>query len=257
MIMLEYGEFKSLLQRVILVPLVVTVVLAGLLMWETYDLNRAMQWVEHTDLIIDQSEHLLQSLIDMESGTRGYIVTGDPSFVEPYFEGRDKVESEYQALYLMVRPQYPQQKQRLKEFYAGYVAWNAYASQIIDLRRAGKANPTLYENVQGKRKMDALREQILEFQSVEIGIRSERMQTAHLRWMMMVVSCLILCLGFGVSLAIGQQAAAEPTAMDSDFGQHWRGCDCNRRRGPYHLPESGCIGFNRMDIRGGAKPGCR
>jgi len=40
-------------------------------------------------------------------------------------------------------------------------------------------DPTFYENRQGKLKMDALREQISEFQSVEAGLRIERVQAAH------------------------------------------------------------------------------
>jgi PAS domain S-box-containing protein len=50
--------------------------------------------------------------------------------------------------------------------------------------------------------MDALREQILEFQSVEEGLRTRRVQAAHLRWTLMVTSCLGLGLGFGVFLAL-------------------------------------------------------
>ena len=96
--MLKFPEFNLLIRRVILVPIVVTSVLAGLLLWETFDLNRALKWVDHTDLVIDQSGHLLMLLVDMESGTRGFIVTGDESFLQPYLEGTKRVDSEFQAL---------------------------------------------------------------------------------------------------------------------------------------------------------------
>jgi len=200
--MLKYPEFNLLLRRVIMVPILATTLLTGLLLLETFDLNRALQWVDKTDLMIDQSGHLLQLLVDMESGTRGYIVTGDENFLQPYLEGTRRLDSEYQSLYLMVASNQPQQQQRLKDFYAGYAEWNSYAGRIIALRRAGKANPTLYENQQGKHKMDALREQILEFQNVEIGLRIERVQAAHLRWQLMVASCLLLGLSAGVFLAL-------------------------------------------------------
>jgi PAS domain S-box-containing protein len=177
---MEYLKFKSLLRRVIVVPMVVTAALAGLLLWETFDLNKSLQWVDHTDRVLDQSGHLFMLLVDMESGTRGYIATGDETFLHPYLEGT----------------------QRLKDFYAGYGEWEGYASRIIALRRAGKADPTLYENQQGKLRMDALRERISEFQSVEEGLRIGRVQTAHLRWTLMVTSCLGLGLGFGVFLAL-------------------------------------------------------
>jgi PAS domain S-box-containing protein len=185
----------------ILVPMAITAALVILLLWETYDLNRSLQSVDHTDRILDQSGHLLMLLIDMESGTRGYIATGDESFLQPYLEGKKRLEPEYQALYGMVAVNLPQQ-QRLKEIHAGYMEWEAYASTMISLRRAGKADPTLYENREEKRRMDDLRAQISEFESVEAGLRVERVQAAHLRWTVMVTSFIGLGLGVGVFLAL-------------------------------------------------------
>jgi PAS domain S-box-containing protein len=199
---MEYSEFKSLLRRVIVVPMVVTAVLAGLLLWETFYLNKSLQSVDHTDEVLDQSGHLLKLLIDMESGTRGYIATGDESFLRLYSECTKRIDPEYQALYGMVSENQPQQQQRLKEIHAGYVEWEGYASGIISLRRAGKADPTLYENRQGKLRMDVLREQISEFQSAEAKLRSEHVQAAHLRWIVIVTSFLGLGLGVGVFLAL-------------------------------------------------------
>jgi PAS domain S-box-containing protein len=198
---MEYSKLKSLLRQMILVPMGITAALAILLLWETFDLNRSLQLVDHTDQVLDQSGSLLNSLIDMESGTRGYLTTGDESFLQPYLEGAKRLEPEYQALNGMVTENLPQQ-QRLKEIHAGYMDWEGYANQVIAQRRAGKASFTLYENQQGKRRMDALREQISEFQSVEEGLRAERVQAAHLRWSVLVTSFLGLGLGVGVFLAL-------------------------------------------------------
>ena len=245
---MEYSKLKSLLRQMILVPMAISGALAILLLWETFDLNRSLQSVNHTDQILDQSGHLLALLVDMESATRGYIATGDENFLQPYQEGTKRLDSEYQALYELVDGNLPQQQQRLKQFHIGYVEWEGYASGIITLRRAGKADPTLYENQQGKRRMDLLRGQILEFQNVEAGLRIERVQAAHLRWTAMVTSFLGLGLGVG-SLSgpvhalprrkDGGQAVAERGAMDGDLGQYWRGGHCNRQRGSRYLSQSG------------------
>jgi PAS domain S-box-containing protein len=198
---MEYSKFKSLLRRVIVVPMVVTAALAGLLLWETFDLNKSMKWVDHTDRVLDQSGRLLKLLVDMESAKRGYIVTGDESFLGPYLEGTKRFDSEFQALYQLVADS-PAQEQRLKDVYAGYQESEGYDSRVIALRRQGKADPTLIENQQRKRKMDSLREQIAAFQSVEEALRVERVQAAHRRWTLMVTSCLVLGLGSGIFLAL-------------------------------------------------------
>src|SRR5450631_74233 len=198
---MEYSKFKSLLRRVIVVPMVATAVLAGLLLWETFDLNRSLEWVDHTDQALDQSGQLLMLLIDMESGTRGYIATGDEAFLHPYLEGAKRSDSEFIALNRLLNDN-PAQQQRLKNIHAGYEEWQRYANGINALRLAEKADPTLYENQQGKRRMDAIRAQIAEFQHVEEGLRAGRVQAAHLRWGLMVTSCLGLGLGLGVFLAM-------------------------------------------------------
>ena len=198
---MEYSIFKSLLRRVIVVPLLVTAALAVLLLWEAFDLNRSLQWVDHTDRVLDQSGGLLKLLVDMESAKRGYVTTGDENFLEPYLQGTKKFDPEYRDLYQLVADS-PQQQQRLREVYAGYQDAEEYDGRIIALRRAGKADPTLIENQLRKSRMDALREQIAAFQTVEQGIRIQRVQAAHSRWIMMVSSCLVLGLGSGVFLAL-------------------------------------------------------
>jgi PAS domain S-box-containing protein len=198
---MEYSNFKSLLRWVIVVPMLVTASLAGLLFWETFDLNRSLQLVDHSDRVLDQSGQLLKLLVDMESAKTGYIVTGDETFLLPYLEGTKRFDPEFQALFQLVADS-PLQQQKLKYVYAGYQESEEYDSRIIALRRAGKADPTLIENRLRKNKMDSLREEIAEFQAVEEGLRVERVQAAHQRWTYMVASCLLLGLGSGVFLAL-------------------------------------------------------
>lgn len=170
-------------------------------MWETFDLNRSLQWVDHTDRVLDQSGHLLMLLVDMESAKRGYIATGDENFLRPYLEGTKRFDPEFQALYRFVDDS-PSQQQKLKDIYAGYWESEEYDSRIIDLRRAGKADPTLLENRLRKRSLDTLREQVAEFQGVEEKLRIGRVEAAHRRWIWMITSCLGLGLGSGVFLAL-------------------------------------------------------
>jgi PAS domain S-box-containing protein len=198
---MEYSKFKSLLRRVIVVPMVVTTALAGFLLWETFDLNRSLQLVDHADRVLDQSGQLLKLLLDMESAKSGYITTGDESFLRPYVEGTQRFDSEYQALNQLVTDS-PLQQQRLKDIYAGYQESEEYDSRIIALRRAGKADPSLIEDRVRKHQMDTLRNQVAAFQGVEEKLRDGRVAGAHYRWVLMITSCLGLGLGSGVFLAL-------------------------------------------------------
>ncbi len=198
---MEYSRFKSLLRRVIVIPMVLTAALAGLLLWESFDLNRSLQWVDHTDQVLDQSARLLKLLVDVETSMRGYLATSDEALLQPYLEGTKRFDSEYQTLSQLVDDS-PLQKQRLGDVRAEYLEWVGYTDKAIALRRAGKADGALYESLQGKRGMDTLREQISEFQGVEAELRVQRIRSAHLRWIVMVTSCIGLGLGFSVFLTL-------------------------------------------------------
>ena len=198
---MEYSKFKTLLRRVIVVPMVVTTALAAFLFWETFDLNKSLEWVDHTDRVLDQSGQLLKVLVDMESAKRGYIATGDESFLVPYLEGTRRFGTEFQALNQLLVDN-PAQQQQLKRVYAEYQEAEEYDGRIIALRRAGMADPTLIENQVRKSKLNTVRGEIAELQGVEEALRIERVEAAHRRWMMTITSILVLGIGSGIFLAV-------------------------------------------------------
>ena len=60
--------------------------------------REAQQVVLNTYVTINSSEKLLSLLKDMESGHRGYILTGDSSFLAPFEESRKLIPEEIKAL---------------------------------------------------------------------------------------------------------------------------------------------------------------
>ena len=51
-------------------------------------LRVAIAAVDHTNMVIRQLDGVLSSLADAATGQRGYIITGDSAYLEPYPEGR-------------------------------------------------------------------------------------------------------------------------------------------------------------------------
>ena len=50
-------------------------------------------WVEHTHKVIRVGESLSASMIDMETGLRGFLVTGNETYLEPYYAGQKNFET--------------------------------------------------------------------------------------------------------------------------------------------------------------------
>lgn len=51
-------------------------------------LQSSSKWVSHTHEAIANGRNLLLSMIDMETGLRGYLVAGKQEFLEPYDQGQ-------------------------------------------------------------------------------------------------------------------------------------------------------------------------
>ena len=125
---LDQERFRALLRRTVAFPFVAALILAGATLWAAYDLNASMQWVDHTDQVIGQSRRLLKLTVDMETGERGFLVTGNDAFLQPYQEASKEIDSEYQKLYLLVADD-PSQQQRLERLHDK-------SSSLARLRRA-------------------------------------------------------------------------------------------------------------------------
>jgi signal transduction histidine kinase len=49
------------------------------------------EWVTHTHIVLEKLDAILTNLIDAETGQRGYIITGEKSYLEPYNDARAQV----------------------------------------------------------------------------------------------------------------------------------------------------------------------
>lgn len=71
---------------------------ASVSFWTLGQMDHAAETRQHRNQIIKQSTTLLSECIDAESGQRGYLLTGDESFLEPYLLVRDNIASHLHAL---------------------------------------------------------------------------------------------------------------------------------------------------------------
>src|SRR5215470_16797683 len=60
-------------------------------------------WVAHTQEVRATLSGLLSAIQDAETGQRGYVITGDESFLEPYVAAQREVPTRLQHLLYEVR----------------------------------------------------------------------------------------------------------------------------------------------------------
>jgi PAS domain S-box-containing protein len=66
--------------------------------WSFGQMEKAAALRKHTFLILNRADDLLSALKDAEIGQRGYLLTGDEAFLEPYLAVRDSVAGQLNEL---------------------------------------------------------------------------------------------------------------------------------------------------------------
>ena len=80
-------SFRRILQRNVALPLVLGLASAGLFIGLLLYLMDAMRWVEHSDQVLSRAYAAQKLDLDMESAVRGYLLTGEERYLEPYEQG--------------------------------------------------------------------------------------------------------------------------------------------------------------------------
>src|SRR5687768_960492 len=69
------------------------------------DVLENSNWVAQSQIIIRNSSALQRNIIDMETGFRGYLLTGDEEYLIPYVQAKDQIPSLFQALNGLIQNQ--------------------------------------------------------------------------------------------------------------------------------------------------------
>jgi methyl-accepting chemotaxis protein len=58
-------------------------------------IEQSSGWTNHTYLVLETADAVMASMVDQETGVRGYLVSGDSRFLEPYRSGRADYEQAF------------------------------------------------------------------------------------------------------------------------------------------------------------------
>ena len=112
---------------------------AAIVGWVGYfmaqELILSSEWLEHTHVVLEHLDALPQAMLDLQVGTRGYILSGNESELVHVVAGRSRIESELAAIEKLTSDN-PAQQKRLKGLSAAVTRRLAVASDAIAARRA-------------------------------------------------------------------------------------------------------------------------
>ena len=153
---------KSTYNIIALITTVVLLVVLGIVVSFTAfrQIEEAGDARMHVLAVINSANDLLSELKDAETGQRGYVLTGDIAFLEPYLAVRGGIAAHLAALRQLTRKR---DASRHVDAVAPLIESRmTMLAQVVALRHNNdtKAAGAIVENGQGKALMDAIRMQM-------------------------------------------------------------------------------------------------
>ena len=157
-------------------------------------------WVTHTYEVLREIETDVSLAKDVETGTRGYVITNDRVFLEPYQKARLKVQNKLEPLYSMVRDNPPQQKRvlELAKLVDKKLEESKTIVQMVDAGRTAEVKARIKQGG-GKAMMDDIRAKANEMRNEEERLLAIRTREAKLAGRN-ANATILLAMGFSLLL---------------------------------------------------------
>ena len=167
---LESRLYNRLLVRLLALPVAALTILAIALGYGLQRVQESANTVDRADVVILHSNRLIKLMVDQETGLRGFLITRNPTFLEPMHEASREIDSEFKTMFDLVHRS--DQVARLQRLQAEHQQWEQEAAQEINSPPQDVS--TLEQHMlERKHDMDNLRAQMDEFQNIVIGRRAD------------------------------------------------------------------------------------
>lgn len=187
-------------------------VAALIVFMEVRSLVNNKNWTIHTYEVIEVTDNLLLSLVNMETGLRGYMLTGEDHFLEPYNEGGATYQKSIASIKKLTSDNSTQQ-QLIANLDRTRAEWtDRFVRPHIELRESvnrGLTPPTAIAEAErkerGKQYMDGMREiltQIRKNETTLLTTRFDAMNTSEVRVQLFLLIGIAAAVTVGIVVAI-------------------------------------------------------
>jgi len=217
---LDNTQFRRILTRNVALPLGLSVLTAAVFVAIVAYLVSVLNWVEHSQEVIGKANEVSKLVADMEAGMRGYIISGDESFLSPYTVSKPKVDVEMDALLRLVGDSQAQ-TDRLNRVRGANAEWLKFTNEIIDGRRNGRDVIQSIKSGRGKSLTDDMRSQFAAFVATERTLLLERGEEARsvIAWSVGSFLLFTLIVG-GLLAAFGRRELLRLSTTYGDVLKH-------------------------------------
>lgn len=193
--------FRRVLLRNIILPLLLGFTSCGIFVGLIIYLNSTTSLVEHTDQVIGKANVVEKLLAESETGLRGYVISGEVSFLEPYIKATQSFPIELENLQKLVADNPPQQ-QKLTNISIEFKKWLEYSTDVqIKTQKSMADAKKMVSAGLGKEITDRIRRYLGDFSAIENGLKAERVNSSKETTTLVLVTVVGVSLVFGIFIA--------------------------------------------------------
>ena len=146
------------------------------------DLQNEVDYVSQHDIeVTDLANKIQKNILEMESGMRGYVITGDEEYLESYNLGNRSWQDNYNKLYSLLEENGNQQR-HLEKIKPMILNWISNGGEYVIHQKQTNNVSVLnefFEKKTGKKNMDEIRTQFDSFLANEKKLTAERIDQAQ------------------------------------------------------------------------------
>jgi signal transduction histidine kinase len=216
------------------------------------DLRSSQRQATQARQAITAADRLEERVIDLETGTRGFVIARQERFLEPWQAGRVEIPGQLLALERLADD--PEQKRRVEKLsrdIASYIS--EYSVPLVSaVRRKEAATRSVAVTAEGKRRVDELRREFAAYRTFERDVLTERQRQDDTNAKRAVAAAavglagsVVLIIVFGVYLT---RAIVQPVRRASRVAGQLAGGDLGARMPEQSVGEIGTLerSFNTM-----------
>jgi signal transduction histidine kinase/CheY-like chemotaxis protein len=165
----------------------------------------ADRWAVHSLMVRQATEHLFSLIQDAETGQRGFLLTGDASYLAPFYTAKTEIPAAENTLRSLTTDN-PLQQSRLAKLYPLVERKIGELSRTIELAKAGNTDEALrgVRTNQGRDLMSGIRSALDEFDDDETTTATTRNAKAVLlRSVLLWVTIVAAFLAAAVAILVG------------------------------------------------------
>ncbi|MDB5255906.1 MAG: response regulator [Chitinophagaceae bacterium] len=160
------------------------------------------QWVNHTHEVLYEFDQVLTVTVDAETGTRGFIITGNDSFLKPYENSKERITEHLDKVQALTEDN-PTQQKNIESLRKLTDQLTRHLDECINLRKIDfeKAR-ALTVSGKGKQIEDEIRRLISKCKATETALLEERKQSSEedarnfttiFMLLLLVIAVLLIC----------------------------------------------------------------